>query len=77
MKTDYYTSSTDQFITQSYFPAQDKVTFISFWSESNARLGNTELVVGMWKLKYLHEDTDYLDYLNEMSSDWNRGIGYM
>lgn len=77
MKTDYYTSPTDNFITQSYFPAQDKVTFISFWSESNARSSNTELVVGMWKPKFEYEDREYLDYLNEMSSDYNRGIGYL
>lgn len=55
MKIDYYTSPTDRFITQSYFPIQDKVTFISFWSQENARLKNSNLVVGMWKPKCVHQ----------------------
>lgn len=53
MKTKYYTSEIDTVIVQQYFPNQDKVTFISFWKESNARMDKGGFTVGMWKIKQL------------------------
>lgn len=62
MIVENYISKNDNFLTQSYFPIQDKVTFISFWLESNARLRSSKLVVGMWRVKSIKPKQQKLNH---------------